>query len=120
MVVDYSKFDIKEILAEDFSLKIICLVKFLRDNYNEKIISNQILRSATSIGAHISEAKYGESKADFTHKLVGAQKEANETLYWLRLLYRGKYLDEEKFDTLYLDCLKIMKILSNITTKLKK
>ena len=118
-MLDYKNFDEKEILSENFAVKIINLERYLREMKKELIISHQIFRSGTSIGAHISEAKFAESRSDFKHKLAGAQKEGNETLYWLRLLYRTKFIDDKIFNSLYQECLVIMKILSNIIKKLK-
>ncbi len=77
----------------DFSLRIINLFKFLQ-NKKEFILSKQILRSWTSIWAMISESKHAESNSDFIHKMAIAQKEANETNYWLELLFKSKYIEK--------------------------
>lgn len=77
----------------DFAVKIIELVKQLKEKH-ESIISNQIGRSGTSIGANIHEAQYAHGKADFIAKLQIALKESNETSYWLELLYKTNYIDE--------------------------
>ena len=79
-------------LSMDFSVDIINLVKYLKSNH-ESIISNQIGRSGTSIGANIHEAQYAQSRKDFISKLEIALKEASETGYWLELLHRTNYLD---------------------------
>ncbi len=102
----------------DFSVKIMGLVKSLKAKH-ETIISNQIGRSGTSIGACIHEAQYAQSKKDFISKLEIALKEANETGYWLELLYRTKYIDEETYTTLSNKCasLRIMLISSCKTAK---
>ena len=83
-------------LSMDFSVEIIKLVKQLKEK-RESIISNQIGRSGTSIGANIHEAKYAQGKKDFISKLEIALKEASETGYWLELLYKTDYIDEETF-----------------------
>lgn len=86
-------------LSMEFSVDIIELVKYLK-SIKESIISNQIVRSGTSIGANIYEAKYAQGKKDFISKLEIALKEASETGYWLELLYRTKYIDVQTFKTL--------------------
>ncbi len=86
-------------LSMEFSVDIIELVKYLK-SIKESIISNQIGRSGTSIGANIYEAKYAQGKKDFISKLEIALKEASETGYWLELLYRTKYIDVQTFKTL--------------------
>ena len=97
-------------LSMDFSVSIINLVKFLKANH-ESIISNQIGRSGTSIGANIHEAQYAQGKKDFVSKLEIALKEANETGYWLNLLFRTKYIDEQTFKELSSMCTSIRVIL---------
>ena len=87
----------------DFSVDIINLVKFLKLNH-ETIISNQIGRSGTSIGANIHEAQYVQGTKDFISKFEIAHKEASETGYWLELLYRTKYIDEQTFKNLSSQC----------------
>lgn len=106
--------DIKWQKSEAFSLRIIELYKFLVYQKKEFVLSNQILRSGTSIGANIVESEYSESKSDFIHKLTISQKEAGETLYWLRLLGKSGYIDAELFKSLYKDCEEILKILTAI------
>ena len=105
-------------LSMDFSVDIINLVKFLKSNH-ESIISNQIGRSGTSIGANIYEAQYAQGKKDFISKLEIALKEASETGYWLELLYKTKYIDEQTFQTLSTKCtsLRVMLIASCRTAK---
>ncbi len=87
----------------------------------EFVLSKQVLRSGTSIGANINEALSGQSKRDFVHKLSIALKEARETSYWLSLLKDSEYITEEKFKPLNANCEEIIKILSSIilTTKEK-
>ena len=100
----------------DFAISIIDLVKFLKER-RESIISNQIGRSGTSIGANIREAQYAHGKADFIAKLQIALKEANETGYWLELLYRTNYIDETKYKLLNSACTSIrVMLISSINT----
>ncbi len=100
----------------DFAVSIIRLVKELKAK-KESIISNQIGRSGTSIGANIREAQYAHGKADFIAKLQIALKEANETGYWLELLYKTEYIDLDTYKTLDAVCtsLRVM-LISSITT----
>ena len=102
----------------DFAVSIINLVKVLKEN-RESIISNQIGRSGTSIGANICEAQYAHSKADFIAKLQIALKEANETGYWLELLFRTQYITEEDYRLLDSACasIRVMLIASINTAK---
>ena len=100
----------------DFAVSIIQLVKQLKAK-RESIISNQIGRSGTSIGANIREAQYAHGKADFISKLQIALKEANETGYWLELLYRTGYLSESEFKTLDSACTSIrVMLISSVKT----
>ena len=105
-------------LSMEFSVEIINLVKCLKANH-ETIISNQIGRSGTSIGANIHEAQYAQGKKDFISKLEIALKESNETGYWLELLSRTKYIDEQTFKALSSKCtsLRVMLISSCRTAK---
>ena len=102
----------------DFAVSIINLVKYLKEK-RESIISNQIGRSGTSIGANIHEAQYAQGTKDFISKFEIALKEASETGYWLELLYRTKYIDEQTFKTLSSKCtsLRVMLIASCKTAK---
>ena len=105
-------------LSMDFAVSIINLVRDLKSKH-ESVISNQIGRSGTSIGANIREAQYAHGKADFIAKLQIALKEANETGYWLELLYRTGYLTETEFKSLDTACtsLRVMLISSVNTAK---
>ena len=105
-------------LSMDFSVDIINLVKHLKSRH-ESVISNQIGRSGTSIGANIHEAQYAQGKKDFISKLEIALKEASETGYWIELLYRTKYIDEPTFKSLSSKCssLRVMLISSCKTAK---
>lgn len=105
----------------DFAVSIINLVKQLKIK-KETIISNQIGRSGTSIGANIREAQYAHSTADFVSKLQIALKEANETGYWLELLYKTDYIDETTYKNLDSACtsIRVMLISSVNTVKSKE
>ena len=102
----------------DFAVQIINLVKDLKSKH-ETVISNQIGRSGTSIGANIREAQYAHGKPDFIAKLQIALKEANETGYWLELLYKTNYIDEQTYKTLDAACasIRVMLIASINTAK---
>ncbi len=101
-------------LSEAFAIRSVNLEKYLREEKMERRISDQIFRSATSIGANIAEAKYAESTSDYIHKLSISQKEANETLFWLRILYKTDYLTEIEFKSLYRDCQEILRVLTKV------
>lgn len=109
----------KEQLSEDFGVKILNLERDLRTRQHERIVSYQIGKSGTSIGANISESVFAESDDDFIHKLSIAQKECNETLFWLKVLRRS-YIEQIKFNELYSDCESLLKIISSIIVKMKK
>ena len=100
----------------DFAVQIVNLVKSLKEK-RESIISNQIGRSGTSIGANIREAQYAHGKADFIAKLQIALKEASETGYWLELLYKTNYITNEQYKTLNSSCASIrIMLISAINT----
>ena len=102
-----------------FSVKINKLRKYLREKQHEYNNSDQIQRSGTSIGANYSEACDAESKADFIHKLGIAQKEANETIYWLKVLYGSKLISKAKYEDLMDDVDELHKMLSSSIKTLK-
>ena len=97
-------------LSMDFSIKILALVKELKEKH-ESIVSNQIGRSGTSIGANIFEANYAQGRKDFISKLEIALKEASETGYWLELLFKAHYIDEETYKELSTQCSSIRVLL---------
>jgi TIGR02436 family protein len=103
--------------SKTFALKVITLYKKLYDKNPEFVISKQLLKSGTSIGANIKEAEQGQSKADSYAKLYIALKEASKTEYWLELLHESGYIDEEEFCAIYQDCQEIIKILVAITKR---
>lgn len=94
-----------------FAARIVKLYNYLKDEKKESVISKQIIRSATSIGANANEAVYGSSKSDFIAKLHISLKEAAETEYWLRLLMLSEYITEDVGNSLIVDCLEIKRIL---------
>ena len=102
-----------------FSVRIVNLYKSIQTNKKEYVLSKQLLRSGTAIGALIREAEFGQSKADFASKMSIALKEANESQYWLELLKDTDYLEENVFSELYNDCdeLIIMLVASIKTVK---
>ena len=99
----------------DFSVRIVRLYKYLCEEKKEYVLSKQLLRSGTSIGANIAESECAISKKDFLMKIYIALKESSESLYWLELLNKTEYLDERQFKSLYSDCMEIKKILSATT-----
>ena len=96
-----------------FAIEIVTLYKVLVER-KEFVLSKQLLRSGTSIGANIRESEHAQSKADFIHKLSIALKEANETEYWLDLLYETKYVSESEFQSIKPKVIEILKILVSI------
>ncbi|MDL2143642.1 four helix bundle protein [Flavobacterium tructae] len=103
----------------DFAIRIVKLYQYLSVEKKEFVLSKQLLRSGTSIGAMIREAEHAESKNDFIHKFAIAQKEANEAVYWLELLKATNYLNEKEFATINNDAISILKLITSIikTTK---
>ena len=104
----------------DFAVRIVNLYKYLTEIKKETIMSKQLLRSGTSIGANISEALSAESTADFIHKLSISQKELNETQYWLTLLQKTEYISEKQYESIQQDCEDIRKMLISIIITSKK
>ncbi|MFN8325350.1 MAG: four helix bundle protein [Flavobacteriaceae bacterium] len=113
--------NIIKVKSFSFALRVVKLYQFLNQEKREYVISKQLLRSGTSVGTLVRESEQAESKLDFIHKLAIAQKEANDSDYWLELLYQSEYLDETQFQSLKLDIVEINKILASIiiTTKQK-
>ena len=103
-----------------FAARIVKLYQYLQKEQKETIISKQILRSGTSIGANANEAAYGVSTADFISKLQISLKETAETEYWLRLLILTDYIEKEHGDSILSDCLEIKKILISSLNTAKK
>ena len=107
-----------------FALRIVKLYQHLSGKKKEFVLSKQVLRSGTSIGANVEESRGAQSSPDFQAKISIAYKEARETSYWLRLLYASKYLTERQFASLHADCEELIRILGSaqltIKTKLQK
>ena len=95
-----------------FALRVIALYKYLCAEKNEYVLSKQVLRSGTSIGANIAEAQCAVSRKDFLSKLYIAFKECSETKYWLELLFRSDYIDAPQYNSIQSDCTELLKMLS--------
>ena len=106
--------------SKAFAIRMFQLEHYLQERH-EFAVANQIFKSGTSIGANIRESKNAQSKADFINKLSIALKEADETLFWLEILYESQTIDKDMFNSLYADCIEITKLLTSIlkTTKQK-
>ena len=113
------KFNTIEVKSYDFAIRIVNLHKYLNRQKEIHSLSNQMLRSGTAIGALIQEAVHAQSKADFLNKMNVSLKEANETMYWIRLLHSTHYLKDNEFASIHKDCEVIVKLLASIvkTTK---
>ncbi|MCW4452929.1 four helix bundle protein [Kaistella sp. BT6-1-3] len=103
----------------EFSVRIVNLFKILYYERNEKILSQQLLRSGTSIGANIEEGIAAFSKKEFIYKLQISYKEANESFYWIKLLYRTNYINDVEFESLKLNIEEIIKLLTSIIKSAK-
>ena len=101
--------------SEDFAVRIVGLYKYLVENKTEYVMSKQMLRSGTSVGANISEALCGISRKDFLSKMYIAFKECNETKYWITLLYRTDYISEKEKNSIMNDCEELLRMISSIT-----
>lgn len=106
--------------SKAFAVRIIKLYKYLTDKQSEYVLSKQLLRSGTSIGANIREAVQAQSKNDFVSKMNIALKEASESEYWLKLLFETDYLSKEQFDSIYSDCNELNKLLIAIVKSSKQ
>lgn len=107
-------------LSKKFALRIIKLYKYLNDEKKEFVISKQLYRSATSIGANIAESIYAQSEADYINKLKISLKEASESKYWLELLFESEKLDQAKYDSIINDLNTIIGTIINIINKIQK
>ena len=104
----------------EFAVRIVNLCKYLRKEYSIKILTDQIFRCGTSIGANVAEAQQAQSRADFISKLSIALKEASETIFWLRLLHRTNYISQKAFQSMFNDCIEILKLLTSIIKSTKE
>ncbi len=106
--------------AKEFAKSIVFLTKEVRDKQKENVLTNQLLRSGTSIGANIHEAQYAHGSADFVSKLEIALKECFESEYWLELLFETGYIPEETYKKLHSECGVIRRLLISSCTTLKE
>ncbi|SHL81524.1 four helix bundle protein [Xylanibacter ruminicola] len=106
-------------LSLNFALRIVKLYNYLCDDKQEYVMSKQLLRSGTSIGANIAESEHAQSKADFVSKLYISLKEANETKYWLTLLYKASYLSDNEYESIMQDLRIIIGTLVNSIKRVK-
>ena len=97
-----------------FAVRIVRLSQYLRESKREFVLSKQVLRSGTSIGANVAESQHAQSRADFINKLEIALKEASETKYWLRLLKETGYISDSEYDSIFPECAELEKILVRI------
>lgn len=121
MIVDN---DMKKNILKDksfsFAIRIVKLYKFLVEEKKEFVMSKQLLRSGTAIGALVREAEHAESTADFIHKLSISLKEANETEYWIDLLYHSEFIEEKSYKSIIEDCQELLRLLISIIKTSKK
>ena len=103
----------------NFSIRIVNLYKYLTETKKEHVMSNQLLRAGTSIGANIAESEFAASRKDFLNKLYIALKECGESLYWLELLHNTQYLSVNEYKSIYEDCEELKKILVSSTKTMK-
>ena len=103
-----------------FAIRIVNLCRYLRDEQKEHVLSKQLLRSGTSIGANVAEAQQAQSRADFVNKINIALKEAYETNYWILLLHATKYINIKEYESIITDCSEMEKLLIAITKSAKK
>ena len=103
-----------EIKSFNFAIRIVNLYKYLTDTKKEYILSKQLLRSGTSIGANVAEAEQAQSKPDFVSKMNIALKETSETKYWIKLLKATEFLSEKESNSLLADCVELEKLLVSI------
>ncbi|MEE7583414.1 MAG: four helix bundle protein [Oscillospiraceae bacterium] len=103
-----------------FAIRIVNLYKYLCNDKKEYVLSKQILRSGTSIGANVKESIYAQSKLDFISKLSIALKETSETEYWLELLYQTEYINSIQFESIHNDCVELLKLLTAIIKSSKR
>ncbi len=106
--------------SKAFALRIVKLYRYLCEEKKEFVLSKQLLRSGTSIGANVKEAIQGQSKKDFLSKLQVSLKEASETEYWLDLLVSSDYITGEQYESINADCAELLKLLTAIITTTKK
>ena len=111
---------ISKIKSKEFAVRIIKLYKYLCNEKKEFVLSKQLLRSGTSIGANIAESEFAISRKEFISKSQIALKECAETHYWLELMYETKFISEKEFKSMDADCIELLKILTTAIKSLKK
>ena len=111
---------VTQVKCMDFAVRIVKLCRHLCDEKREYVLSKQLLRSGTGVGANFREAKYAQSSGDFISKSSIALKEIAETEYWLELLYRTDYLTEKEYDSIRRDCSEIARLLTSIVKTSKQ
>ncbi len=104
----------------DFTIRIVKLYNYLCNEKKEYVMSKQVLRSGSSIGANLAEAQYGVSKKDFLSKAYISLKESAETMYWLETLHRAGYLKDDEFNSIFSDCEELKKLFMSITKTTKE
>ena len=109
-----------QIKSFQFAVRIVNLCRYLQTEENEYILSKQLLRSGTSIGANVAESQQAQSRPDFISKLNIALKEAGETDYWLRLMHETKYLSQKQFESMITDCSELERLLTSIIKTAKE
>jgi four helix bundle protein len=107
------KENILKIKSMDFAIRTVNLYKYLCQEKNEYVLSKQLLRSGTGVGARQREAEHAESKPDFIHKYAIAQKECNETIYWLELLYKTNYITEIEYKSIVNDANELIRVITS-------
>ena len=107
------------VLARSFAIRIVNMCRYLKDEKGEYIMSKQVFRSATSVGANVYEGKNAQTRPDFSTKMNIALKEATETGYWLDLLHETNYLGDDTFDSIMNDCNRIIAVLTKIVKSTK-
>ena len=103
-----------------FAVRIVNLCRYIQNEHNEFILTKQLLKSGTSIGANVSESQQAQSRSDFISKLNISLKEAYETNYWLRLLHETNFLTSEEFQSIIADCNELERLLISIVKTTKK
>lgn len=109
-----------QIKSFQFAVRIVNLCRYLQTEEKEYILSKQLLRSGTSIGANVAESQQAQSRPDFISKLNIALKEASETDYWLRLMHETKYLSQKQFESMITDCSELERLLTSIIKTAKE
>lgn len=122
--VRYKVLDMKESIMRnkslEFAIRIVSIYKYLSEERKEFVLSRQLLRSGTAVGAMLRESEHAESPADFIHKFAIAQKECNETAYWLELLNKTNYLNDNEYKELSNSCIELLKMITATIITMKR